>query len=360
LKKISRRRFLASAAGLGAVAATYGTLIEPRRLEVTRHQIGTRTAEAREPLVLAQVTDLHIHHIRHVHHAIAARLAEIRPHAILFTGDSVDDPTTLPVLDEFLALLDRRTPKYAILGNWEHWCGVDVRELGELYAHHGGRLLLNETVVHAHAGRRLGITGLDDMVGGAPELCGALTGAEPAHARLLLAHSPGYRDRLKDDAAPASIAGARISGGVEKEAAEFRAMLSGHTHGGQVTLFGWAPLLPPGSAGYVRGWFRAGGHLAHGTDAVRAGALQVGGRAAAARCRSTCRAGSASRCSPCAWAPSPSWRSTPSGRDPRFTISGSSHAGTGSAHPVASSSLSSVSSTCVSHNGFEAGLPGIS
>ncbi|HET7459745.1 MAG TPA: metallophosphoesterase [Longimicrobium sp.] len=261
MPKISRRRFLASVGAVGAAAATYGTLIEPRRLEVTRHVIGTRTADAREPLVLAQVTDLHIHGIRHVHHAIAARLAEIRPHAILFTGDSVDDAADLPVFAGFLRLLDPRTPKYAILGNWEHWGGVDRGELGNLYARHGGRLLVNETVVHAHAGRRLGITGLDDMVGGTPELRGALTGAEPADARLLLAHSPGYRDRLAGDAAPGFVADARVSGGVEAQPAEFRAMLSGHTHGGQVALFGWAPLLPPGSAGYVRGWFRGGGKV---------------------------------------------------------------------------------------------------
>jgi predicted MPP superfamily phosphohydrolase len=36
-------------------------------------------------------------------------------------------------------------------------------------------------------------------------------------------------------------------------------MLSGHTHGGQVTVGGWAPLVPPGSGRYVRGWFRGDG-----------------------------------------------------------------------------------------------------
>src|SRR5262249_48298856 len=159
--------------------------------------------------------------ITRVHHAIAARLAEIRPHAIVFTGDSVDDAADLPVLERFLALLDRRTPKYAILGNWEHWGGVDRGQLGDLYARHGTRLLGAEPVVRAHAGRRWGITGRDDRVAGAPELRGALTGAEPVHARLLLAHSPGYRDRLHADAAPVSIAGARLSGGVVSEAAAF-------------------------------------------------------------------------------------------------------------------------------------------
>ncbi|HEU0012912.1 MAG TPA: hypothetical protein VFQ45_04475, partial [Longimicrobium sp.] len=38
-------------------------------------------------------------------------------------------------------------------------------------------------------------------------------------------------------------------------------MLSGHTHGGQVNLFGWAPVLPRGSGRYVRGWFRDPGAI---------------------------------------------------------------------------------------------------
>lgn len=260
MPKMNRRRFLATA-GAAAATAAYGGLIEPRRLAVTHHAIGARTAETPVPLLLAQITDLHIHHVGRVHRAIAARLAEIRPHLIVFTGDSVDDAADVGVFAQFLALLDTRTPKYAILGNWEHWGGVDLPGLSELYARHNGRLLVNETAVHAHHGRRLGITGLDDMVGGTPELRRALTGAEPADARLLLAHSPGYRDRLHTYAAEVTVAGARVSAGDQAQAAEFQAMLSGHTHGGQVALFGFAPLLPEGSAGYVRGWFRGDGKV---------------------------------------------------------------------------------------------------
>ena len=35
-------------------------------------------------------------------------------------------------------------------------------------------------------------------------------------------------------------------------------MLSGHTHGGQVAIAGWAPVRPPGSGRYVRGWYDDG------------------------------------------------------------------------------------------------------
>jgi predicted MPP superfamily phosphohydrolase len=35
-------------------------------------------------------------------------------------------------------------------------------------------------------------------------------------------------------------------------------ILSGHTHGGQVCLGGWAPVLPRGSGRYVAGWYTDG------------------------------------------------------------------------------------------------------
>lgn len=43
------------------------------------------------------------------------------------------------------------------------------------------------------------------------------------------------------------------------DAAGITLMLSGHTHGGQIAVGGWAPLVPPGSGRYVRGWFRGDG-----------------------------------------------------------------------------------------------------
>ncbi|NBC01413.1 MAG: hypothetical protein GVY15_11225 [Bacteroidetes bacterium] len=35
-----------------------------------------------------------------------------------------------------------------------------------------------------------------------------------------------------------------------------QAVLSGHTHGGQVQVLGWAPVRPPGSGRYVSGWYK--------------------------------------------------------------------------------------------------------
>ncbi|HEX8451699.1 MAG TPA: metallophosphoesterase [Longimicrobium sp.] len=249
---MNRRRFLGAAAALGAAAlGVDAAWWEPRSLEVTRHSLSLPPRHA--SLRFVQITDLHLRGIGSIHRRIATETARARPDFALLTGDSVDQEDALPTLDAFLALLDPRLPKYAILGNWEHWSGVDLRALAAVYERHNARLLVNESIVHPHTTGPVGITGLDDLVG-APDLRAALRGVDPALVRILLAHSPAYRDTV---AAHANTAGAIPIDPVD--VAGIRLMLSGHTHGGQVTVGGWAPLVPPGTGRYVRGWFRGDG-----------------------------------------------------------------------------------------------------
>jgi uncharacterized protein len=238
-RTIGRRAFLGTAAagvlGLGG----YGSLVEPRRLTVTRSVANGRAAGQRA-VTVAQVTDLHLRKVGSLHRRVARALAELRPDVVLFTGDSVGAPDGLEALRSFLGMLDGRVPKYAILGNWEHWGGVDVDALAEVYARAGCRLLVNETVAHPFGARRLAITGVDDLVGGRPDLPRAFGALPEGGAHLLLAHCPAHRDQLGGLPPPTLV-------------------LSGHTHGGQVAPFGWAPLLPPGSGRYRAGWYRDAG-----------------------------------------------------------------------------------------------------
>jgi hypothetical protein len=243
---VNRRRFLAAATGAAVSAvAVDAAWWEPRWLEVTRHPL----PPGAPPVRFVQITDLHLHSVGALHRRVAAETARARPHFALLTGDSVDRPDALPALDAFLSLLDTRLPKFAILGNWEHWSGVDRAELASLYERHNTRLLVNETAVHAG----VALTGVDDLAG-TPDLRAALRGAPDAPLHLLLAHSPAFRDAVRGYARPA---GPIPSDPVD--VAAFTMMLSGHTHGGQVAVGGWAPLLPPGSGRYARGWFRDSG-----------------------------------------------------------------------------------------------------
>lgn len=256
---ITRRRFLA-AAGAAGVAAVGGDafLVEPRTVEFTHHTIGARTRPEQRPVRFVQVTDLHLQSLGRIHRRIAAEANRLRPDFVLFTGDSVDDKRRLPVLAQVLELFDRRTPKYAIPGNREYWGGVDMADLARIYRRFGGKLLVNRSAVHEVQGRGLAIIGLDDLLAGEPDGPGAFGRAagKGADAHLVLAHCPEHRDRL--------LAGPPPSFGDAQPRPAFdlskvSAVLSGHTHGGQVNVLGWSPFLPPGTGRYVKGWFRDAG-----------------------------------------------------------------------------------------------------
>ncbi|MBW3572222.1 MAG: metallophosphoesterase [Gemmatimonadetes bacterium] len=251
---MNRRRFVALAGG-GAVAGLVGDawLVEPRRVQFTHHAVNARTLPEQRAVRFVQLTDLHLQQVGRMHRGIAARVRRLAPDFIVLTGDSVDRADRLGELASFLALLDRATPKYAILGNWEHWGRVDLDELAAVYRDANCRLLVNDFAVHHGGGRSLRLTGLDDLLGGRPDPGKAFGGPQQVDAHVVLAHCPEHRDVLRRLAVPGQVEWRPPSPAPFQAAA---LMLSGHTHGGQVNLFGWAPMLPEGTGRYVRGWFR--------------------------------------------------------------------------------------------------------
>jgi predicted MPP superfamily phosphohydrolase len=240
---ITRRSFLTQFGALGIAATGLEAFVfEPKKLEVTQHGLGAVNGEG--PSVgFVQLSDLHLRAVAAHEHRIAEAVHRLTPDFILFTGDVIDHRDGLHLLDTFLGLLDCRTPKYAIMGNWERWAGIAVDELAGIYSGHNGHLLINETDTLSHFGKRILITGLDDMIGGTPDLHSALHGLAPEDNHVLLAHCPAYRDTLPT---------IKLS---EPEH-RFLYMLSGHTHGGQLNLLGLAPFRPLGSGSYVGGWYR--------------------------------------------------------------------------------------------------------
>lgn len=232
---MTRRQFLAALAGGAFVASGVDAFaIEPGRLTVTRHAFG---ASAGPVLRLVQLTDLHLHGVGDHEAEVAGAVRRLEPDLVLCTGDMIEREEDLELLDAFLGLLDRDTPKLGIYGNWERWAEIEPERLARVYAEHGGRLLVNETFLGTHEGRTYAITGLDDLVRGRPDLEGATAGVDHGPNHLLLEHCPAFRDEMPEGSWPTW-------------------MISGHTHGGQVTLFGWAFFRPRGSGRYLEGWYR--------------------------------------------------------------------------------------------------------
>ena len=223
----------------------YAFLIEPNRFVVTRYQLNQQFASKNNSFKFVQISDLHLKQFNSRAQRIAEQVNKLKPNVVLFTGDSIDKVEQLDGFERFLSLLNKQTAKYAIMGNWEYWAGVDLKRLIKIYANHNCRLLINESILHNHSDRSILITGLDDLVG-KPDLIKSLQGFPPQLNHLLLAHSPAYRDLFSSDEL------AKI--GQYKP----QYMLSGHTHGRQLSLFGFTPIRPNGSGRYVSGWYRDG------------------------------------------------------------------------------------------------------
>ena len=237
---MTRRRFLTalSIAGVGSVLGVEGLVLGPHRLTVNRHRI-PKSGRPGTRLRIVQLTDLHLRRLGEYHEWVAAEVNALDADIVVLTGDSVDQRQRLDALGIFLEWLDQGPQRYAILGNWERWVfGDDIAPLAAIYAAHGTRLLVNESVEHRHQGRSLLITGLDDYIGGEADYESAVRDQPSPANHLLLEHCPEFRDYLHATTWTPNL------------------MLAGHTHGGQVRLLGYAPIRPRGSGRYVEGWYR--------------------------------------------------------------------------------------------------------
>lgn len=209
----------------------YGFTYEPYSVETVIHQVG----EDRVGLRVVQLSDLHLHELGRRERSVIEELANLKPDLVVLSGDVIDRRDSLGPLDEFLGQLPK-VDTVTVLGNWEYWGDVDLSALRATYAAHGVSLLVNSAVSFHPEGKQIAIVGLDDATAGQPRLAQVIATRE-ATKTILVEHSPGFFQEPNG------------------KAGHFDLCLSGHTHAGQVTFFGWAPWTPPGSGDFVSGWY---------------------------------------------------------------------------------------------------------
>ena len=231
------RYLLAGFAIVGIISLLiYSALIEPYRLEVVRHDM--RKAGETEPLRLVQVSDLHLRGFGGHELKLAEQIKALDADVVVLTGDAVDRAEALWWLRSFVKSLGN-TPVLHVPGNWEHWSELSVESLTST----GTTLLLNEKWSLQKGKRRLELIGLDDYTAGQPDL-GLLNrndAATDSGTIVLVQHSPAFFDQ----------ASVRERMGSTR----FDLCLSGHTHGGQVAILGWAPMKPVGSGRFTAGFY---------------------------------------------------------------------------------------------------------
>jgi predicted MPP superfamily phosphohydrolase len=209
-----------------AATAVYAAFFEAQRVEVTRH---TFVGNLKKPLRIAHLSDLHTRGMGARERSLILSIRKEAPDLIVITGDMAR-PGGLEPARDFLLNLSAPLGVWLVRGEADRW-SVDEKERS-MYAAVGVQLLLNRG---APVRDDLWIAGLDDPVSGAPDLNQALQGAPAAAFKLVLMHAPDHFPRI---------------------AGRFDLALAGHSHGGQIVLPAWGPLLlPEGGRRYVRGWF---------------------------------------------------------------------------------------------------------
>jgi predicted MPP superfamily phosphohydrolase len=216
--------------------------IEPNQVEITHHEMRSDTTQ--QGFRLVQLSDLHLHAFGEQEKLVVKHVNDQRPDLIVLTGDMIDRSDALPVLQEFIEALSP-TPVYAIPGNWEHWSDLDFHDLrAAIETQQLNRLLLNDQSSFEKSNRTIQLVGLDDFTGGNPDL-GLLERLSYLHKKnittVILEHSPGFFDLPEVR---------RLMPSNQRFLC-----LSGHTHGGQITIGGWAPFTPRGSGHFVAGFY---------------------------------------------------------------------------------------------------------
>jgi len=277
---LSRRQFLRFLAGIGAFGvstATYGFGIEPvLRLRIARYDINPPRWPAGFSLKIAAIADLHacdpwmsLEHIE----AVVERTNALGADIIVMLGDYVAGhhhvTRIIPPSEWAPVLAGLKAPLgvHAILGTHDWWDDKTVQRNGQgptvsrrALEAVGIPVYENDVVRLTKAGVPFWLAGLGDQLAywparrfrpvrriGVDDLSATLAKVTDDAPVVLLAHEPDVAMRV-----PARVA----------------LQLSGHTHGGQVRLFGWSPVVPSRYGNRL-----AYGHARTSCDVVISGGL---------------------------------------------------------------------------------------
>jgi len=258
---MTRRRFLRFAAVMGAAGVGGASVARaaPRTVRLTRHRVPWDGDDA---FRVVHLTDLHLGWATPpalVEQAL--RLCRsAAPDLVVMTGDYLNLTLRyLPDLHRLLAAVP--APCLATLGNHDHRAGAAA--IVSAFDEHGIRVLQNASHRLRVGGRGLTVVGIDDGFSRHADVARSLASLSRPEAALVLTHFP-------ETASEVASRGGRL-------------VLSGHTHGGQVTVpVVTKAILRLAGSKYVAGWYSIGSTRLYVNAGVGSAAIRcrLGERAA--------------------------------------------------------------------------------
>jgi predicted MPP superfamily phosphohydrolase len=185
---------------------------------------------------IVQLTDLHygflvpLELIRHV----VKRANELNPDIIVCTGDYVHEKNSTSQIDQLWPILSELNAPlgvYSVLGNHDHWADT---ARSDYWLKKTGQDIRHKVMPIHREGQNLWIAGAGDLYEDHKNLDSILRQIPDTECRIVLAHNPDSADTTFSK---------RID-----------LMISGHTHGGQVSIpFVGPPVLPVKNKNYSSG-----------------------------------------------------------------------------------------------------------
>lgn len=215
----------------------YARFIEPELLILKPLDI--KTEKPINPCKIVFFTDTHFGEHYNIDHmeAIVKKINDAHPDVVIFGGDLLDnyardrDSLDLESLKKQLSKIEAKAGKYAVWGNHDYGGGA-VRIYEDLMISGGFELLDDES--HTLEEYGIKIIGYDDTLMGWTDP--SLYQVKSDLFNVIVAHEPV------------------VSQYIESKSDNF--LLSGHTHGGQITIpFLTVKLLPSDSGGFVKGYY---------------------------------------------------------------------------------------------------------
>ncbi len=210
--RLSRRQFLAAASlAVPGAAAVDAKCLEPTWLKVRHLRVGTGHEHR-----LVHFTDLHHKGDREYLQAVIHQINLLEPDFVCFTGDIIEEKKYLAEALEFLATI--KAPMFGVPGNHDYWSKVSFAPIHECFNRAGGAWLLD--------GQRPVADGKINLIG---ITCSHANQAklplDASRKNILLMHYPAWVKKLGDQ--------------------KFDLMLAGHSHGGQVRIPFYGPIMVP-------------------------------------------------------------------------------------------------------------------
>ncbi len=224
------------------------TIGEPKEFKVERIPIQLqRLPQAFSGFRIVQISDLHMggwlnfDRLQQVADLVAAQ----SPDAIVITGDflkgnSFTEPAKQGLIDlrRVLSPLAAAFPTFAVLGNHDYHTNPDA--IREMLRSCSITDLTNAVFKITRDDQRLNLCGVDDVRHGDVRLDDVLAQLDEDSPAILLAHEPDFAD-------------------ISAATGRFDLQISGHSHGGQIVVPFFGPLvLPVSGRKYYSGLYRVG------------------------------------------------------------------------------------------------------